>query len=167
MTTLQILSIKNFMNHILSQTTFDTFLLEEAIIKTYNTFVIDGHIQKDFYSLEELSDSNLCPYDFSQWKDIKKICFDLLKGKRLPISFKIVLHLLPDTMQSLLNGAVLPYEPSLVSAFVLNIQYDKGRLTVTTGISYRSFVLDKQADSIWDNYFINYMNSHEIEYEKL
>lgn len=167
MVTIQILSIKNFMNHILNHTTFDTFLLEEAAFKTYNTFLIDGHIQKDFYSLEEQTDYNLCPYPFSQWKDLKKICFDLLKGKRLPISFKIILHLLPDTMRKLLENASLPYNTELVSAFVLNIQYEKSRLIVTTGISYQSFVMDKQADSIWDNYFLDFMKEHEIEYEKL
>ncbi len=167
MITLQITSVKNFMNHILNQTTFDYFLLEEAVIKTYNTFLIDGHIQKDFYSLEEQNDYNLCPYSFSQWADIKKICFDLLKGKRLPISFKIILHLCPDIMQSLLSQETLPYDNSLVSALVLKIHYEKGHLTVTTGISYHSFVLDKQADSIWDNYFLDFLNTHEIEYDKL
>lgn len=167
MITLQISSVKNFMNHILNQNTFDNFLLEEAVIKTYNTFLIDGHIQKDFYSLEEQTDFNLCPYSFSQWIDMKKICFDLLKGKRLPISFKIILHLQPETMQTLLNKVVLPYDISLVSAFVLNVQYEKGQLTVTTGISYHSFVLDKQADSVWDNYLLTFMNAHEIEYDKL
>ena len=167
MITIQILSIKNFMNHILNQTTFDSFLLEQASIKTFNTFLIDGHIQKSFYSHEEQTDYNLCPYPFSQWKDLKKICFDLLKGKRLPISFKIVLHLLPETMHKLLSDQQLPYDISLISAFILNIHYENNRLLITTGIGYQSFVMDKQADCVWDNYFLEFLKKYEIEYEKI
>ena len=48
-------NIKSFMNSLLVGDTFDKFLLEEASITTFNTFTIDGHIQKDFYSEDELT----------------------------------------------------------------------------------------------------------------
>ena len=81
--------IKKFMNCLLVGDTFDKFLLEEASITTFNTFTIDGHIQSDFYSVDELTtlpDSNL-----STWATIKPICFNLIKGNKLPLRFKIVL----------------------------------------------------------------------------
>ena len=42
------------MNALLLSEQFDSFLVEEAIITTYNTFHIDGHLVRDFYTNEEL-----------------------------------------------------------------------------------------------------------------
>ena len=59
----QIKDIKGFMAALLTTDIFDSFLLEEAIITTYNTFVIDGHLVKDFFQSEEdISFSN--EYEF-------------------------------------------------------------------------------------------------------
>ena len=44
------------MNKLLIENAFDSFLISEAIIKTGNTFVIDGHINEGFYSDEEISE---------------------------------------------------------------------------------------------------------------
>lgn len=42
MIALQIKEIKSFMGKLLGTECFDSFLLEEAVITTYNTFRIDG-----------------------------------------------------------------------------------------------------------------------------
>ena len=42
------------MSHLLLMETFDPFLLIEGEITTFNTFKIDGLIQKHFYTSEEL-----------------------------------------------------------------------------------------------------------------
>lgn len=55
MLALQITSMKAFMNHLLVADTFENFLLAEATVSTANTYQIDGHINKDFYTQEELS----------------------------------------------------------------------------------------------------------------
>ena len=69
--------IKKFMNCLLVGDTFDKFLLEEASITTFNTFTIDGHVQSDFYSEEELA--TLPDNTLSTWATIKPICFNLIK----------------------------------------------------------------------------------------
>ena len=53
MIALQIKEIKSFMGKLLGTECFDSFLLEEAVITTYNTFRIDGRINREFYSDEE------------------------------------------------------------------------------------------------------------------
>ena len=53
------------MGKLLTGEDFDSFLLEEASIRTYNTFIIDGHQNRDFYSTEEWEDKQIRPYDFS------------------------------------------------------------------------------------------------------
>ena len=56
---MQLYTIKNtarFMTGLLSEkeTAFDQFLLGEAVIMTGNTYTIDGHINRSFYTEEEL-----------------------------------------------------------------------------------------------------------------
>lgn len=165
MITVRINSVKNFMNHLLNANTFDQFLMEEATIKTYNTFIIDGHIQTDFYSKEEQEDFNLCPFPFSSWSDMKRICFDLIKGKRLPLKMKFILQLHPDEKEALLQDLSLPYDSTQISALILKIQYENSSLNLTTGINYKTFVMNKQADQVWDKYLETFLNKHLIEYE--
>ena len=49
MLALQISSMKQFMNHLLVADTFESFLLEEAVIGTACTFYIDGHVNQEFF----------------------------------------------------------------------------------------------------------------------
>ena len=78
----KITELKHFMTRLLASDCFDSFLLEQAIITTYNTFTIDGHLERNFYTSEEWEDPSLCPYDLSCWADIRPICFSLIKGKK-------------------------------------------------------------------------------------
>jgi hypothetical protein len=78
--------IKKFMNCLLVGDTFDKFLLEEASITTFNTFTIDGHVQSDFYSEEELA--SLADSTLSSWANIKPICFNLIKGNSFHLDLK-------------------------------------------------------------------------------
>ena len=49
MIALKLKNTKNFMTHLLLSDTFDNFLFIEGEIVTFNTFTIDGYIQKAFY----------------------------------------------------------------------------------------------------------------------
>ena len=128
----RISGLKDFMNKLLLSDTFDCFLLEEGTIMMANTFRIDGHIQKEFYTKEE---KDLCPYDFSLWKDIRPLCFHLIKGKRTPLSFKFVLLLLPAHMEQIMEKGGFTDNGSLVRAFTLTIKYDGTRAMLMTGLS--------------------------------
>lgn len=161
MIALEILSMKNFMNHLLSGDTFDIFLLEEATISTANTYTIDGHMNTDFYPPDERDEAHI-PYVFRPWSEMKGLCFDLIKGKYTPLFFKFVLQLKPEQMQNLLGT-----EPGQVKAFVLNIRYDGNKALLTTGTSYHTFVMTREADLIWDNFLCKYFADKEIGYEKL
>ena len=56
MNALEIKVTKDIMNALLLSDKFDCFLTAEAVITTFNTFHIDGHLVKDFYSQEELEE---------------------------------------------------------------------------------------------------------------
>lgn len=64
MIALKIAEVKDFMNKLLCQDVFDHFLIQEAIITTNVSCHIDGTLQKDFYTLEELEEQNLTGLSF-------------------------------------------------------------------------------------------------------
>lgn len=137
---------KNFMTSLLVGEMFDDFLLEEAYIKTYNSFTIDGRIIPEFYDDYEFG------YEFSSWKDSKHLCFDLIKGKQLPVSFHFILQLKPENINKLLSDNASTVSSDCVKSLTLNIKYGNGEITIVTASSMNSFTLDKSADKIWDEH---------------
>ena len=115
---------------------FDDFLVTEVSITTYNTFNIDGHINKSFFTDEEYS--SLMEKELSTWKDLKSTCFELIKGKRTPVKFKMVFM-------------KRPVENESVDGLFLNIKYESGELTCITGTSIKTFSLDKTMENSWDS----------------
>ncbi len=162
----QIKDIKGFMAALLTTDTFDSFLLEEAIIKTYNTFVIDGHFIKEFFQSDEEDVSFLDEYQFSKWQDMRALCFQFIKGKKTPVSFKFILHLQPSFAQNILDNNDTAITSDQLKAFILNVKYDSGHLSLITATSYYSFLLDKSADIIWDSAIKQFLIRHEIVFEE-
>ena len=135
----QIKELKNFMAKLLATDAFDDFLLAEATITTYNTFIIDGHLVKEFFS-GDVNDTDTLPEQaFSQWKDMRSLCFDLIKGKKTPSAFRFVFLLSPENMQKTLNAVGSSYKTSDVTGMYINLKYQNQLLTLTTGVSYTIF----------------------------
>lgn len=163
----RISDLKNFMNKLLLSDSFDYFLLEEGTIVTSNVFQIDGHVQKDFYTKEEQEDRTICPYDFSLWKDIRSFCVQIIKGKRTPLSFKFVLLLLPEHMEHILAGGDFHDQGNQVKSFTLTVRYDGSNITLVTGLSTTSFLMDKTPEQLWDNAFARFMDRKQISWEEI
>lgn len=152
--------IKKFMNCLLVKDTFDKFLLEEASITTYNTFTIDGHIQSDYYSTEEID--TLPDKTLSTWEAIKPYCFNLIKGNKLPLRFKIVLKASASYTEKVLNENPCGLLLKDVGGLYINIRYDShrsltGEETSTASLdcismaSLNIFSMDKTLEKAWDN----------------
>lgn len=167
MLAIQIKEIKAFMGKLLNTDTFDSFLLEEAKIQTFVTHTIDGHIQKDFFTKEELAEPDFLPYGLSSWKDLKTICFQLIKGKKTPLYFKLTLIQNPQESYTLLEKAGAAGFSSLLKSFVVNIKFDPNGLLLTTGTSMNTFLMDKTPDLVWDEAFRQFLRSHAIDFEEL
>lgn len=167
MIALKITNIKHFMGRLLGSEDFDAFLLEEASVSTYNTFQIDGHLNRDFYSSEEWEDETIRPYDFSMWKTMRPICFGFIKGNRTPCAFRFVLHLIPQYAQSILSKGDTNVTLQQLKAFVLNIKYDGTALTLVTGTAYHTFLMDKTPDALWDQALRQFLDKRGISYEEL
>ena len=166
MLALQIQSMKTFMNKLLTQDAFDIFLLEEATISTAITYSIDGHINADFFPMAERT-PELIPYEFRPWSEIRSLCYELIKGKYTPLSFKFVFQLKPEHVQSTLGKEHLSPESTKLKSMVLTVKYDGSKALLTSGTSYQTFVMDKTADVLWDRNLASYLTKKEIPYEIL
>jgi len=167
MLALKISSMKAFMNHLLVADTFDNFLLEEATISTANVYQIDGHINKEFYATDELTEAQSIPYDFAQWKDMKPLCFNLIKGKRTPLFFKFVLHLKPEQVSKLMAAGGSNISAEEIKALVLTIKYDGNQAVLTTASAFHTFLMSKEPDTLWDKALQQFLTRKGIDYEIL
>ena len=62
MISIELTDTKDFMNKLLRTEIFDNFLLQEAVITKAASYVIDGHLQKGFYSSTELEENGIAGY---------------------------------------------------------------------------------------------------------
>lgn len=150
MIALQIKNIKNFMNKLLLQDTFDPFLVSEASITTFTTFSISGDLRKEFFDPEQTDLEEYTSRTQVSWKEVRPFCLSVIKGKRPPLSFKFVFQLPPEEITQLLEETDLPIQPEDVYGLFFNCQYHSEMLTLTTGSSMKIFTLDRSLDQAWD-----------------
>ncbi|MDO4621628.1 MAG: DUF5721 family protein [Eubacteriales bacterium] len=165
MLAIEIEHIKVFMNKLLLQNTFDAFLLSEAAITTFTTFSIDGQFHPDFYDDETEESREILDSTGSQvsWKIIRPYCLQLIKGKRLPLSFRFVLEYPKELISQLLEENDLNYAAEDVFGLFLNIQYRNGQLTLTTGSSLRVFSMDHSLDQAWDRAVREFLQLSDLD----
>ena len=169
MNALEIKVTKDIMNALLLSDKFDCFLTAEAVITTFNTFHIDGHLVKDFYSQEELEElkSSEKSIEFSYLKVLRPFCFQLIKGKKTPVSFKVVLHAAPELIKKIAANPDCQVADNFIRSLVLNIRYEKGKVTCITGSAFTTFVMDKSVDKLWDLYVRQLLSDFGLDFEEL
>lgn len=140
--------IKTFMNHFLTGTEFDRFLLCEATIMTGSTYIIDGHINKDFYDSddEHLESDHIYQY----WEECRPIAFQMIKGSRTPLAMKVVLMLAPYNVERFLEKYNLPFSKDQITGLYLNLRYEHQVLTISSGTALTVFTLDKSVERMWE-----------------
>lgn len=160
MVALKIEDLKEFTKCLLLGTTFDQFLVREVTITTYNTFTMDGHVKHGYYSEEELEEKKI--EEFSSWATMKPICYSLIKGKRLPISFQITLQLAPKHVEQLLADTKSQLSFDQVGGLYLNIRYEDQMLHCISGTSLNIFTMDKTLDLQWEEYLRRFLKQQQI-----
>ena len=164
----KIKDIKSFTSKLLIKEDFDKFAVSEAVIMTYNSFIVDGHLRKEHFTDEEWE--AMSGERFSLWETIKPFCFQAIKGKKTPESFKIVL-LLSETEKNVffdkLDEKLANITAANINGLFLNIKYENGELYITTGTSLSIFVIDKTLDNAWAAYVKRFLSEHEIDFEEV
>lgn len=141
------------MQHLLVHETFDSFLICDGEINTSNTFSINGRINQKFYTSDELE---AIGEDFAAWKNLKRICFEIIKGKKVPTSMKLVLTM-PKSGYSRL-AAETSISSDNISGLYIHIIYENNAITVITGTSLKIFTMDKSLDKYWDNMITTFLD---------
>lgn len=165
MLSLNLIDVKHFMNTLLLEETFDRFLFSEAMIKTGTSYTLDGVLNLAFYDTEE--QERLQQQKYCYFKEQRPILFSLMKGKKIPLSFRIVLLLAPSNVEKLLTQNQLPFSVSDIHGLFFNIHFDQGHLTCTSGTSLKVFTLDKTLDQVWDHNIKAFLKSKQIPFEEL
>lgn len=155
---------KDFMNKLLAGDCFYSFLLKEASISGFVPLQIDGRINTAFFSAEDTDSAHFLAEEYACWSDIRPMCFDFIKGKRTPTRFHFILYLKSEALSQLLLKQQLTKENSMVRNLVLNIKYEQGAITITSGVDYSSFTLDKQAEHLWDQTVMKFLSQKQIAY---
>ena len=166
MIALSIIDVKDFMNKFLIGEVFDRFFLVEASVTTFNTFTIDGRLQQDFFDTDTAAMHKSNSIEYSLWRDVKPYCFSVIRGRRTPLNFRIVLQLSPKQTQQILNPS-FPDGSVPDCKFCLNLQYRNDSLLCTTGVSYTSFCLDKRPEHLWDEMIRKFLSGQHIAFQVL
>lgn len=155
---------KNFMNQLLLSDTFDRFQVSEVQITTFATFSIDGKLHHNFYGPEDSKERKENGQTQILWGNIRNYCFSLIKGKRTPLSFKIILMLPKDETETLLTENNTGITSDDIYGLYLNCQFNGETLTLTTGTSLRIFTLEKSLEHAWDQKLQTLLNQQAIDY---
>ena len=118
---LSILDIKNFMAGILNGTMFDKFYLRDGEIQTFTEFHLGGYLNRPYFDSEEweaLGERELC-----FWSEVKPFAFQLIKGHKLPVRFKLVFQLSVENIRWLLERHKLPVRIEDIGGLFMNITY--------------------------------------------
>lgn len=172
MIALRLTEVRQFMSKLLLTDTFDHFLLVDAEIVTFNTFRIDGYIQKDFYKpdaagnpVQSADGTDSCP-EYSAWSCLREYCFSIIRGKRTPLRFKFVFRLSPENIARLIAQEKLDFRPEDVQGLYLNISFGEDGLTCITGTSMNTFTMDKSLEKSWDTMVQKFFSQKEIPFEQ-
>ncbi len=150
--------VKQFMNQLLIHSFFDRFLCIEATITTFNTFQISGRIHPDYYPLNEYE--ALEKPEFSNWEMLKPVCFQIIKGKKTPLSFSIVLSLPSHRIEELSKKKQISKSLSANASLNLNIKFEHQKLTVISAASLQTFSMDKSLEQLWDFTVEKFLHQH-------
>lgn len=162
MIAVQIQDIKDFMSKLLLGNAFDSFWLSEASITTSVSYTIDGFLHPEFYDTQEAELLQEEGRAYALWRDMKPFCFSVIKGKKTPLSFKIVFMLSKKNTQKLLASSKLSYQLEDIFGLFVNFQFDGQHLTCTTGTSLKTFSLDKSLDRVWDEMILKFFKQQQI-----
>ncbi len=165
MIALNIVDVKDFMSKVLVKNTFDKFYLCDGEIETFTTFTFGGKLNTGYYSAQE--QEALLGRRQPLWHELKPFAYQLIRGKKLPLSFKLVFALSGENLEWLLSHHQVKVALSDVGGLFLNIKYENKTVTCITGTSFKTFIMDKTLERLWDATTLQFMKQNEIAVEEL
>ena len=151
---LSIQDIKNFMAGMLTGNMFDKFYLCGGEIQTFTEFHLGGYLNRPYFDSEEWE--NLEGRKLCLWSEMKPFAFQLIRGHKLPVSRENTVWLLEKHR--------LPVREEDIGGLFMNITYEHQKLVCTSGVSYKTFIMDKTLEQCWDETVCQYFKQNHIAY---
>ncbi|MEG1458588.1 MAG: DUF5721 family protein [Acetivibrio sp.] len=165
MTAFKIVEIKSFMGQLLLQEVFDNFLVSDIEIQTANFYKINGRLNKNWFEEEEKE--LISNREYSNWRELKGLVYQIIKGNKSPQSMKLVFQLSKENTMKIVERAGSSFSMEDVDGLFLNLRYEKGELTLITGTSMKTFTLNKTLEQEWDGNLKQFLKHYEIVFEIL
>ena len=137
MLALAVEDVKGFMVKLLKEDVFDEFWLKSCCVDSFARFEIYG----------TSGDEGVA------WSRLREYVFGVVRGGAVPRSMKIVFG--ADGEKAGIEGAG--------SGFV-NILFEGGKVGLTTGLSKKSFSLDRSDEQKWDEVVVKFLGRAGIKY---
>lgn len=167
MLVLEIKSLKHIMNQLLATESFDSFVVSEAIITTFTTFSIDGSFHPDFFGPEDARRLRENQRTRVYWKDIRSYCYQIIKGRHTPLSFRLVLMLSPREQSRLILSSETTLTEEQVHGLYLNLNYNGSKIQITSAVSYAVFSMDRSLETAFESYLRQFLEQKGIDFEEL
>ncbi len=165
MQSIHILDIKPFMQLLFQTEQLNEYEFVSADIRTDMTYSLDGHINRSFFSEEELIQYSLTQRSYLTWSIAREKVFTLIKGKRTPSLLKIVLRASVPETENLISSTNSSLNSNDIDGIFLNIIFQENKLNVICGISYKIFTMDKELESEFSAKIITLLKSNSITCE--
>lgn len=133
------------MRTLLTSEDFDNWNLIQAKIQKDITYELEGQQFKEFFE-EDVE-------QFIKWKDIKHIVFEIIRGKKLPIYMMLILR------------ENKKYKDDKEKGRIINMTFKAGEMRLATGMSYKTFTLDKSDENEWDKEVVAFFEGLGIKME--
>lgn len=162
----QITEIRDFTTKLFIGNTFDWFEVTVAEFQTACHFKLDGRLRADYYDddrKQKLLESNR---QFIFWNEVKPLCYQIIKGRRTPLSFRVALNVSRQVpgLQNVLERAAAS---GSVSSLNIRFEFSNNKVIGATGVSMSSFSSDRTIEYLWDEAALAFLRSGEILVEKL
>lgn len=166
MQSFEIKDVKGFMALLLVRETFDDFYAVSLKVKTFVETDIDGKLNPKWGESEA---------KYASWGMVRRLAYDIIKGNKSPERIKLVLmagdavkeKLLPETGSAVEEKLLQEPEDEFTDVDgMLNISYEEEKLTVTTGISMRTFnpEMSQNFSKKWDAAVESLLDNNELRY---
>ena len=123
-------------------------MLVEAYVRSDVSYTIDGRLNPSFFDTEELEEMTSKTY--TTWGAVRHHIFNVIKGNKLPLNFKLVLILSDANINRIIEQNHLNLTASDIANLSLNIYFDGEKISLTTMASMNIFSMDKTLANIWD-----------------
>lgn len=165
MQSFEILDIKAFMLLLFQSTVLDKYEFVSGDLHTDMTYSLDGHINREFFSADEIEQLELNSKTYLPWHLAKEKIFALIKGKKTPSQLKIVLKVSADEMADFVAQTDSALNLHDIDAMYLNIHFQNNKLHIICGISYKLFTMDKTLENGFTDNIITLFKSNSITCE--